>query len=58
MSQIETYGPDNLRVACLRDEKGKKIKGESLFFDLYDYWTLIHAVRKVCLGGAILKSLF
>ena len=46
MSEIETYGSDNLRVTCLHDEKGKKIKGESLFFNLYDYWTLIHAAHK------------
>ena len=31
MSEIETYGSGNLRVACLHNEKGNKIKGESIF---------------------------
>ena len=39
----ETYGSAHLRVACLHDERGKNMKGESLFLNLYDYWTLIHA---------------
>ena len=42
----ETYGSDGVRVACLHDEKGKNLKGESLFFNLYDYWTLLHAKIK------------
>ena len=32
MSEIETYGFDNLRVASLNDEKGKKIKGKEFIF--------------------------
>ena len=39
----ETYGSADLRVACLDDERGKNIKGESLFLNLYDYWTLVQA---------------
>ena len=42
----ETYGSDDLRVACLHDERGKDIKGESLFLNLQDYWTLIHVALK------------
>ena len=33
----ETYGSDDLRVECLHDKRGKKIKGESLFLNLYNY---------------------
>ena len=32
-----SYESDDLRVAYLNDEKGKTIKGESLFLNLYDY---------------------
>ena len=42
----ETYGSYELRVACLHDQKGKNIKGESLFLNLYDYWTLLHTECK------------
>ena len=42
----ETYGSDGLRVECLNDEKGKNVKGESLFLNLYDYWTFLHAEFK------------
>ena len=39
----ETYGSDDLRVACLHEERRKKINGESLFLNSYDCWTRIHA---------------
>ena len=39
----ETYGSDNLRVECLHDKKGKEVMGESLFLNLFDYWTLLNA---------------
>ena len=39
----ETYGSAGLRVACLHDGRGKNIKGESLFLNLYDHWVLIYA---------------
>ena len=42
----ETYGSDELRVSCLHDEKEKNIKGENLFLNLYNYWTLLHAEFK------------
>ena len=42
----EAYGSDDLRVECLHDKRGKNIKGESLFLNLYDYWTLLHAELK------------
>ena len=46
MSDIKTYGSDNLRVDCLDEESGKNIKTNSLFFNLYDFWTLLHAMHK------------
>ena len=42
----ETYGSDNLRVECLHDEKGKKVMRESLFLNLFHYWTLLNAECK------------
>ena len=39
----ETYSSDNLRTECLNDKKGKNVKGECLFLNLYDYWTFLHA---------------
>ena len=42
----ETYGSDNLRTECLNDEKAKSVRGESLFLNLYNYWTLLHAEFK------------
>ena len=42
----EIYGSDNLRVECLHNEKGKKVIGESLFLNLFDYWTLFNAEFK------------
>ena len=42
----ETYGSGDLRVECLHDKRGKNIKGESLFLNLYDYWTLLHTELK------------
>ena len=46
MSDIETYGSDKLQVDCLHDERGKKIKTDGLFFNLYEFWTLLHASHK------------
>ena len=43
----ETYGSDDLRVACLHEERRKKIKGESLFLNSHDCWTCIHAAIRV-----------
>ena len=42
----ETHGSDDLRVACLHDEKEKNVKRESLFLNMCDYWTLFHAEFK------------
>ena len=47
MSDIEIYGSDNLRVDCLDDERGKNIKTDGLFFNLYGFWTLLHAAHKI-----------
>ena len=42
----ETYGSVNLRAECLHEEKGKKVKRESLFLNLSDYWTLLNTEFK------------
>ena len=39
----ETYGFDGFRVECLRDERGKLIKVDSLFNNIYDFWVCIDA---------------
>ena len=37
-----TYGSYGLREERLNDPLGKKIKFDTLFNNLYDYWTLYH----------------
>ena len=39
----ETYGSDGFRVEFLHNERGKLIKGGSLFNNIYDFWLYIHA---------------
>ena len=38
------YGSDNLREACISDKSRKNVKEDRLFFNFYDYWTMINAV--------------
>ena len=40
----KTYGSDGFWVELLHDERGKLIKGDSLFNSIYDFWVCIHAV--------------
>ena len=37
-----TYGSYGLREECLNDPLSKKIKFDTLFNNLYHYWTLYH----------------
>ena len=39
---FETYGSVDIRTRFLNDERGKLIKSDSLFENLYDYWTCLH----------------
>ena len=39
----ETYGSDGFCTDFLQDERGKLIKGENLFLNIYDFWVCIHA---------------
>ena len=39
----ETSDSDGFRVDFLHDERGKLIKGDSLFNNIYDFWLCIHA---------------
>ena len=41
----ETYGSDGFRVGFLHDKRGKLIKGNSLFNNIYGLWVCIHAAR-------------
>ena len=41
--RFETYGSADIRTSFLNDERGKLIKSDSLFKNLYDYWTCLHA---------------
>ena len=40
--QLETYGSAGLRVMFMDDEKGKLLKTDTLFENLYDFWTSYH----------------
>ena len=41
MSSWDTYG--SFREDILADRKGKLIKSDRFFFNIYDYWGLVHA---------------
>ena len=41
ISAYETYG--SFWVDFLHDKRGKLIKADHLFFNVFDYWALIHA---------------
>ena len=41
----ETYDSDGFRKEFLHDERGKLIKGDSLFNNIYDFWVCIHAAK-------------
>ena len=41
MSSWDIYG--SFREDILADRKGKLIKSDRIFFNIYDYWGLVHA---------------
>ena len=41
-----TYGSLALRIATLNDRFGKSVKTDTLFKNLYDYWTNFHDENK------------
>ena len=41
MSSWDTYG--SFREDILADRKGKLINSDRFFFNIYDYWGLVHA---------------
>ena len=40
---FETYGSADIKTSFLDDGRGKLIKSDGLFNNLYDYWTCLHA---------------
>ena len=44
--RFETYGSAELWISFINDEEGKLIKTDSLFENLYDFWTFFHAQYK------------
>ena len=44
--RFETYGSAELWISFINDEEGKLIKTDSLFENLYDFWTCFHAKYK------------
>ena len=45
MSYWDTY--DSFRQDFLADKKGNLIKTDRIFFNIYDYWGLIHAPTSI-----------
>ena len=45
--QLKTYGSGKLRVVFMDDERGDRIKTDTLFENLYDFWTSYHHSNKV-----------
>ena len=44
--QLETYRSAKLRVVFIDDERGDRIKTDTLFENLYDFWTSYHDSNK------------
>ena len=49
--QLETYGSAKLRVVFMDDERGDRIKTDTLFQNLYDFWTSYHDSKRVFLNS-------
>ena len=43
---LETYGSAKLRVLFMNDKKEREIKKDTLFENLYDFWTSFHDTNK------------
>ena len=44
--QLETYGSGKLRVVFMDYERGDRIKTDTLFENLYEFWTSYHDSNK------------
>ena len=44
----KTYGSSNLRFESINNISGRRIKTDTLFCNIYDYWTTFHDPRKRC----------
>ena len=38
-----TYGSDSLRFITINNNRGMNIKSDTLFINIYDYWTNFHS---------------
>ena len=43
---FETYGSAEIRTIFMNDEEGKLIKSDSLFENLYNFWSCFHMSYK------------
>ena len=46
LDRLETYGSAEIRAIFMNDEEGKLIKSDSLFENLYDFWSCFHMSYK------------
>ena len=46
---FETYSSADVRTSFLNNKRGKLIKSDSLYINLYDYWTCFHASNSIVL---------
>ena len=44
--RFETYGSAEIRTSFMNDEEGKLIKSDSVFENLYDFWSCFHMSYK------------
>ena len=47
---LETYSSAKLTVLFMDDENGREIKKDTLFKNLYDFWTAFHDPNKNLFG--------
>ena len=43
--RFETYGSAEIRTIFMNDEEGKLSKSDSLFENLYDFWSCFHVLQ-------------
>ena len=46
--KLSTYGSADLRIEIVNNRNGSHIKKDTLFNNLYDFWTRFHDPHKRC----------